>query len=402
MARSWGIALTVMLGWASRGDPPSRLEFDGRGGGGLSIAGVALPGGVMARPDAANPILAGKNLYAPDLVRNGESWNLYYGGWRDEADRNDRIYAAVCAGPSPAGPWAGREVIIDRGPYLHVNDPSVQKRGPGDWWMAFTAANHTPDGYRDWIAIASSRDGMAFTPRVAEPAAEIVVEGAAFTSIARPSLLWTGLAWRLWFDGKVARGPMHSYAAECADDVPRRFRLVHEYADVEGFPGFMEPDVAMVGGRYHAVVQRQFRDLRKLVSRDGVHFEDRGLILSSADPALGRRQLSNPGLIQEDDDKLLGVAFGMTDEPDLSAHAIGVAYHQYAVKVESPGDVGHIYAKSRGPDVALPMTFGFAEFTRITVLDPATREIVADRQVESSPGDRWRRVAVPRRLMPDR
>ena len=402
MGRTWGLAMAVVLACVTCGDPPSRLVLEGRGGSGLSVAGLALPGGVMARPDAANPILAGKNLYAPDLVRNGESWNLYYGGWRDEADRNDRIYAAVCVGPIPAGPWAGREVIIDRGEYLHVNDPSVQKRAPGDWWMAFTVANRDPAGYRDWIAIAHSRDGMTFNPRVAAPAAEITVEGAAFTSVARPSLVWTGSAWRLWFDGKIAQGPLHCYVAECPDDVPKRFRLIHEYADIDGFPGFQEPDVTLVGGRYVAVVQRQFRELRKLVSRDGVHFEDVGLIVSATDPAFGRRRLSNPGLIEDDGGKLLGVAFGMTDAPDLLGHAIGVAYHQYAVKVGSPGGVTHLYAKSRGPDVALPMTFGFAAFNRITVLDPATQAIVVDREVESRPGDRWRRVVEPPRPVPDR
>ena len=268
MTRSayWAAACLLI---ALLGDPVARLIREGQGERGpLVVEGVSDPGGLSFRPDEANPTLSGENLYAADLVRNGESWNLYYGGWRDAADRNDRIYAAVSRGPVPSAPWAGREVIIERGPYLHVNDPSVQRRSADDWVMAFTAADAI--GGDNWIAIATSRDGISFAPRVADPATEIRLSGARFTAIARPALLWTGTAWKLWFDGKVADGPTHCYLAECSDDAPRWFRLVHEYADVDGFPGFMEPDVALSGGRYVAVVQRKFGELRRLVSRDGV------------------------------------------------------------------------------------------------------------------------------------
>ena len=390
MGRSRWLAVAVALAWASPGDPLGEARARRAGTRRVIVSGVSLPNGVMARPDAANPILNGKNLYAPDLVRNGESWNMYYGGWRDRADLNDRIFAAVCAGPAPAGPWAGGGVVVDHGDYLHVNDPSVQKRGPADWWMAYTVADRVGD--RAWIGIAPSRDGMNFTPPIASPRTEIILEGANFTSAARPALLWTGSAWKMWFDGKVAGGPTHCYLAQCADDTPKRFRLVREYPDVDNFPGFQEPDVSLIGGVYVAVIQRKFRELRKLVSRDGIHFEDAGLIVSSADPAFGRRRLSNPGWIDDGGGKLLGVTFGMTDSKDLLDHSIGVAYHQYAVKVGSPGGVAHVYGHSRGPDVAVPMTFGFAAFDGLTVLDPATKGAVAEAGVAPRPGDRWRLI----------
>src|SRR5690348_2782828 len=35
-----------------------------------------------------NPVITGKNLYAPSIVLNGTTWNVYTGGWRDPADGN--------------------------------------------------------------------------------------------------------------------------------------------------------------------------------------------------------------------------------------------------------------------------------------------------------------------------
>ncbi|MDB5351026.1 MAG: hypothetical protein JWN86_2273 [Planctomycetota bacterium] len=388
LARS-GLMTILVLAWAG---PSGRLVREGTGGGeSLLVAGVGLPNGVSARPDEANPVIRGKNVYAANLVRNGGAWNLYYGGWRDAADANDRIYAAVSIGAMPSGPWQGQQVIIDNGEYVHVNDPSVQRRAPDDWYMAFTTADKA-DG-RDWIAVAASPDGLTFTPRIATREAEIRISGAEFTHMARPSLLWTGTVWKLWFDGKIKGGGRHSYLAECSEPFPKRFRFVHEYPDVNGFPGFFEPDVALVGGTFVAVVQRNFTNYIKLESRDGVHFEEAGVILSAGDPAVAKKRISNPGWIGDAaNGRILGVAISMTDELNLTGHVIGLAYHQYLVQVTTPSGVTHQYGRSRGFDVAVPMTFGAREFSRIRVEDPRTHATIADQAVSARSGDRWRLV----------
>lgn len=377
-----------------RGDGEARLVLEERSGEGpLVISGVGRPNGVMARPEAGNPVVRGKNLYAPDLVRNGESWNLFYGGWRDPADLNDRIYAAVCRGAAPLGPWGGGGVIIDRGNYVHVNDPSVQKVRPNLWVMAFTV--NYPGERGDWIAVATSRDGLNFTPKVAVPDTEVVIDGAKFSSAGRPAIVWDGSRWKMWFDGIVGKGGRHCYLAESDDPIPRRFRLVHEYADVDRFPGMMAPDVALVDGRYVAVVQRGFSSLRKLVSRDGVRFEDAGEILVTSDPAFGRKFVSNPGWVDDGEGRLMGVAFGMTDSPGFTTHSLGLAWHQLRVQPVSPGNVGHLFGKALGPDAVAPLTFGYREFRHLTIEDTASKRKLFDRDIEARAGDRWRLVIDP-------
>jgi hypothetical protein len=118
------------------------FAYDGNTGGtGLTVTNLHLPEGIETHPSVENPVIQGHNLYAPDLVRNGGVWNLYYGGWKNSSDGNDRIYFAVSDDWVPEGAWSGQWVVINNGSYMHVNDPSVQKRGATSWVMAYTTTS---------------------------------------------------------------------------------------------------------------------------------------------------------------------------------------------------------------------------------------------------------------------
>ncbi|XXF79236.1 hypothetical protein P2318_05635 [Myxococcaceae bacterium GXIMD 01537] len=228
---------------------------------------------------------------------------------------------------------------------------------------------------------------------MATPTTEIRITNAAFSDIARPALLWTGRLWKLWFDARIANGALHSYQAESTEDIPRNFFLVHSYPDVAGFPGFHEPDVELVNGRYVAVVQRHFATLHKMESADGRNFTEVGTFLSSTYPTFGRTYVSNPGLIYDRaEGTVRGVSFGMTNGEGLSDHDIGFAYTQYQVRVQScPGPV-HIYSGGRYFDQLEQLTFGYGNFCNIQVVDPLTNTVVANQAVVSRPGDVWRFV----------
>lgn len=370
------------------------LAYDGNTGGtGLTVTNLHLPEGIETHPSVENPIIQGHNLYAPDLVRNGSVWNLYYGGWKNSSDGNDRIYFAVSDDWVPEGAWSGQWVIINNGSYLHVNDPSVQKRGATSWVMAYTVAHQVGSDYRDWIAISTSTDGSAWNPSVATSTTEIRVSGASFSDIARPALLWTGSGWKLWFDGRIGNGPLHSYLAESSEDIPRNFTLVHTYPDVNGFPGFMEPDVERVNGVYVAVVQRGFATLHKLVSTDGRNFTEAGTMLSAATPAFGRKYVSNPGLVYDNVDRVVrGVAYGMTDNSSLTDHDIGFAYTQHRVRVLSCPSTWHGFDAARYYDQVVVLTFDYLSYCRIVVEDARNGAVLADQTVSSRAGDRWRYV----------
>ncbi|RKH62934.1 arabinan endo-1,5-alpha-L-arabinosidase [Corallococcus llansteffanensis] len=370
------------------------LAYAGNAGGpGVTLLGVSQPNGIEAHPSVENPLIQGHNLYAPDLVRNGGVWNLYYGGWKNSSDVNDRIYFAVSDDLLFEGPWSGQSVIISNGGYLHVNDPSVQKRPDGRWVMAYTVAHQVGSDYRDWIAISTSTDGAAWTPSVATSTTEVRITNASFSDIARPALLWTGSGWKLWFDARTDNGPLHSYLAESSEDLPRNFVLVQSYPDVNGFPGFMEPDVERVNGRYVAVVQRGFATLHKLESTDGRAFTEVGTFLSAASPAFGRKYVSNPGLVYDNvEGTVKGVGFGMTNSDGLTEHDIGFAYTQYRVSVLSCPSTWHAYTTGRYFDQAQQLTFGYGSFCRIRVEDPRTGQVLADQAVGSVAGDRWQFV----------
>jgi hypothetical protein len=248
--------------------------------------------------------------------------------------------------------------------------------------------------YRDWIAISTSTNGAAWTPSAATSTTEVRITNAAFTDIARPSLLWTGSGWKLWFDARTTNdGPVHSYLAESSEDIPRNFVLVHSYPDVNGFPGFMEPDVEVVNGRYVAVAQRGFATLHKLESTDGRNFAEVGMFLSAASPAFGRKYVTNPGLIYDNvEGTVKGVGFGMTNMDNLTGHDIGFAYTQYHVNVLSCPSTWHVHAAGRYFDQAQQLTFGYASFCHIQVQDPRTGWVLADQSVNSRAGDVWRFV----------
>ncbi len=357
---------------------------------GVTVRGTYFADGVSSHPSIENPIIQGKNLYAPDLIRNGSVWNLYYGGWKDSGDGNDRIYFAVSDDLIPEGPWGGQSVIIGNGAYLHVNDPSVQKRSQNEWFMAYTVAHFQGSDYRDWIAISTSEDGASWTPANGVFSAEISVSGRNFSDIARPSLLWTGSKWKLWFDGKINNGETHCYLAESQEWLPHNFVVAAEYPDVGGFPGFMEPDVEIVNGTYRAVINRHFNELVVMESQDGITFTESSTALDADDPAFGRNYVSNPGLLYDcATDEIMGYSFGMNDAPDMTGHDIGFSYGQYTVNVLSCPNTWHSVQSARHHDKTLVLTFQYQYYCRIRILHPSSGAALIDQQVQSAVGDVW-------------
>jgi predicted GH43/DUF377 family glycosyl hydrolase len=109
-----------------------------------------------------SPIINDYNVYAPNIVRNGSVWNLYYGGFVGSS-RNDKIYLAVSQGADITSGYnpSTTFVCIDNGVYDNVNDPSVVKNG-SNWIMAYSAAAAGQLGFTDKIAYAYSTNGANF------------------------------------------------------------------------------------------------------------------------------------------------------------------------------------------------------------------------------------------------
>jgi len=355
----------------------------------------------ILRPDAmrtvlygANPIIRGANLYGPDLVRVGDRWYCYHGGWLDPGQGNDRIYLGISADLDVAGPWnPASQLIIHEGQYLHVHDPSVAIHD-GTWYMVYTAYT-SAGGARDWINYSTSTDGITWNPSSGTSATEIVmtdpsnIAGGSFSDMARPSLVHTPTGWKMWFDGRVDKGPAISYLAESDGAVPSYFKVVHRYQSVDGAIGFFEPDVVRrPDGTYLAVVQRHSSGLYVGTSTDGVNFT-LALDVSINDPLYGRNTISNPGLIYDPiEDRLLGLGFGMSN--DWVDHDIGFSASQYKVDVRSPDGVWHTQSLAGGLDLQSVLTPGYDTFDRVRITDPVTNTVVHEQSfTDAAPGDLW-------------
>ena len=363
----------------------------------ITFANIIRPDATPTVLFAANPIICGDNLYAPDLVRVEDRWYCYHGGWLISGQKNDRIYLGISAGLDVAGPWSpASQLVINNGDYIHVNDPSVAIHG-GTWYMVYTAYKSTSSGPRDWINYSTSTDGIEWSPSAGTSSTEVVISdpnniaSGPLSDMARPSLVRTPTGWNMWFDGKVNDGSTISYLAQCNSEIPSHFTLVHYYQAIDGFPGFYEPDVVRrPDGTYLAVVQWNFQRLYVGTSTDGINFT-LTLDVSTGDPLFGRKRVSNPGLVYDQiEDRLLGLGFGMTDNTSLVDHDIGFSAAQYKIDVRSPDGVWHTQSQAAGQDLQSVLTPGYSTFDRVRITDPVTDTLLLEQPfTNAAPGDLW-------------
>lgn len=112
-----------------------------------------------------NPIAWGQNVYTPWIVKKGDTWFVYYGGWGDvDCVGNDTTYLMKTKDPDLRGPYTYHgKVMKAGGDYVHAQDASVALGPDGKFLMAYSQTTiHTGKGV-DWIGIAQSDDGIHFT-----------------------------------------------------------------------------------------------------------------------------------------------------------------------------------------------------------------------------------------------
>ena len=163
----------------------------------------------LITPKSACSSHGADNIYAPDILRVGDQYFMWYGG--QGQDGHDRIFLATSQNlvnwqhhPASGCPQA----VVDVGGSSHVNDPSVVKHG-GTFYMFFTDA---PVGIDDKIALATSPDGVQWTKQ-----GIVLDDGAAGQwdsgKVGRPAVLYEEGEFRMWYDGaKPGAGRHVGYA----------------------------------------------------------------------------------------------------------------------------------------------------------------------------------------------
>ncbi len=286
------------------------------------------------------------NMYAPKVVRVADEaypYRMWFFGWAVK-DCNpgysgcDAIFHARgkdldhwevwCGGErwdASMTPAKWRPVFEPRDkPYdqWHNGDPTVVLRN-GTYHMAYSSTGFNADGIgegrpgdtdRDILCVmgAISKDGIRWK-RSREPLLlnkdEIgAAHGPGSTFVNgmyhRPSLLWDGGRWRMWFDywaGPKNGGCSMGYA-ECSGDFlnPTAWRIVRA-SDRPLLPCWPNPEVVKVGDKYYGFSDPPIpgrgpgwpaRQIAEAVSDDGIHWTVLGHV--APDPDTPANQVPTP------------------------------------------------------------------------------------------------------------
>lgn len=158
-------------------------------------------------PDVRDPILppaAGtyRNIYAPTIITDRGGYRVYYGGWDGSATGNDRIYSVT----TDAGflHWGARSLLIDNGPFIHVNNCSAVRTPDGSVTMLTTC--YPVGDNTNKPGVFTSPDGVSFngaapyTPRLNDLVALTGYPAFEKADINGMNvLLRDGPAWRMYF-----------------------------------------------------------------------------------------------------------------------------------------------------------------------------------------------------------
>lgn len=132
------------------------------------------------------------NVYAPDVLLEGNRYRMWYGG--QGKDGHDRIHYAES---EDGYVWVRKGVVLEDRKANHVNDPCVLKVG-GVYYMYYT---WTARDIVDRIGVAISKDGIVWEPKgIALDAGEAGSWDSL--SVGRPSVIHENGVFKLWYDGR--------------------------------------------------------------------------------------------------------------------------------------------------------------------------------------------------------
>ena len=339
----------------------SSIAYQGRTSDGFVFTDVdrtvSDPSQAFFVPYENNPVIPGRNLYAPSPVKVGNTWYVYYGGWDSPNDSEDDVFLRTTTDSTFRTFSAPIKVVAD-GIYIHANDPSVIKNG-STWVMALTTADPT-----DYCSILTSTDGVTW-PTLSTRSAEIVWSGTAPTTCARPSLNYnsTTSQWEMYFDGTVG-GVYAQWLATSSQATPTTFSVEKNVGQ------FADADIKrLANGTYIAAYRTTTPTdpwfIEQSTSADGRNFTHKGtLIQQSPLKSYDDCGVTNPGWAF-DGSTIVALLYGGTDTCFKASHDIGVAYPQAAVTALS-GTQSHELAEAISPTSSFLSTFQFNQIDQIS------------------------------------
>ena len=364
-------------------------------------AGVFAPraweeGALHLVPDIRSPLIEpreGKfrNIYAPSVVRHGDGWRIYYGGWDGAPSGNDRIYSVDA--DADFLQFTDRRTVIEHGAFQHVcnvNVIPVEDDGRRTFAMACTAYPTSNGTNKPVTFFSEDAAGAAWSAAAAT--AEHLITIAGYEKFADADingmnvLLREEGKYRLFFNNFRDFG--RTYRA--SGDDGRRFRFdgvaMERSRIVNDVKKLRHGDDAWYLMGLHA----NGPELYYAVSRDGMKFPEPRKLLTHQGEA--DRFIVAIGLVCDGDQekpgrRMLGLLYGAGAAPSLDQNRIFASWLQKKL-VFDRGDEANV--RALGPDRQL-IALAEKVVTRVTCLAEDGRTVMAASEpVELTPGRAYR------------
>jgi hypothetical protein len=340
-------------------------------------------------PDIRSPLLEPRdsgrfrNIYAPSVIKSGDAWHVYYGGWDGEKSGNDRIYR-VDVDPHFLA-FTNRRTVIEHGDFHHVCNVNVVPAARGRGLAMACTAYPAAEGLNKSVTFFSD-DGEKWNAAAARRHDLITMSGyekfAAADINGMNVLLTEDGKYRLYFSNFRDSGKTF----RASSDDGRQFQfdgVVHEPSaivnDVKRF------DLAGGEKRYLMALHRNGPSLYFAMSRDGTRFSAMKTLASYGGEA--DRHIVAIGWVVEDG-RLLGFLYGAGAASSLDRNRIFARWLQRKVIINDHGKPAGD-AKSLGPDRQL-IPLAAAVTATVGLHDEAGEFIAASNPVELKPGRAYR------------
>lgn len=305
--------------------------------------------------DVRNPIITANpggnsNIYAPNVIENGEGWNVYFGGWDGSIDGHDRISLTTTMDDFLS--FSSHQVMIDNGDMIHVNNEAVIRRPDGKWHMLYTTLALDPQINKPGYAV--SVDGINWEPAVADTAHLVKMDKYSNWDIADVNgsnvPFYENGTYHFYFNDFNFANNGHAFAVHHAISTD----LIHfNYTNDVLQEELVAQDVKRfdVGGTpwYLMVLHINGKELRYSLGSGPTDFAPSQQLLTNQNGA--DRYIVSAGWIAKNN-RLYGVLYGAGAVPSLDRNAINAKWLQKEVIFIDDATQQQLgrQAKAHGPD----------------------------------------------------
>ncbi|MGH8082374.1 MAG: discoidin domain-containing protein [Lysobacter sp.] len=323
------------------------------------------------------------NIYAPSVVKNGGTWNIYFGGWDGTGDQHDRISIVTTEDFDTMSPHQG---MIDSASYLHANNPSVLRLGEGAWRMCYTSLKDVSSLNRTMCV--PSTNGIDWSPNEAQPSALIAMNdypgwNAADVNGANVLYHADGTYMLYFIDFKGGHGVPYAASTD-GKNFYYQGMATTDHLVINDFKAFGAGSTKQYMAAFHLNGDRLWYSVGQSLTQ----FPSAQTLFPHYDAA--DRYITSVGLVT-DGARLYGALYGAGADVGLASNRIFAAWLQKKVIFESERSRWGDIEGARGPDKIVMRLSSPVETGRYAVYDTdGTTLLYRSPLMTIRSGDIWR------------